>query len=82
MVESTRELVNDRPQIDLDVDVFITDWSDMPSRDAAGLGLGLGAPQFVRKPTWYLWLVYRAAEEGESTFTFGGVGGRCRRRLM
>ncbi|GIZ40096.1 hypothetical protein CKM354_000345000 [Cercospora kikuchii] len=35
--------------VNLNTDVVITNWSEMPMGTAATLGLGLGAPQFVRE---------------------------------
>ncbi|KXT00275.1 hypothetical protein AC578_1210 [Pseudocercospora eumusae] len=56
-VRSAIALINDRedvrnanhPAVDYNSDVFVTDWSDLPSDLEAGLGLGLGAPDYVRK---------------------------------
>lgn len=56
-VRSAIALINSRddvrsmnhPRIDFNHDVFITSWADLPVGDEAGLGLGLGPPQFGRK---------------------------------
>ena len=56
-VRSAIALINDRedvrsvnhPAVDFNHNVFVTDWSQLPSNSEAGLGLGLGAPDFVRK---------------------------------
>lgn len=46
-VEDLQALNN--PNIDLGTDVYITDWSGLPSGEKAGLGLGLRNPEWTRK---------------------------------
>lgn len=46
-VEDAQTLNN--PSIDFSTDVFITDWEDLPIGKEAGLGLGLGIPEWMRQ---------------------------------
>ena len=58
-VRSAIVLINSRddvrsvnhPHIDFGNDVFVTSWADLPVGNEAGLGLGLGAAEFGRKPS-------------------------------